>query len=163
MTNYIYVGKIVGTHGIKGELKIISDEVLLDKIFKINNNLYIGDDKKKYVIATHRLHKNYNLVSFIDYQDINLIDKLLKKDIYIDKNEVDLDNNEYFISQLIDCRIIDDADYGTVIGVEKGKNCNYLRVLYNKEYLIPIIDEYIKSIDCNNKQIIVKNVKSLIL
>ena len=43
MANYKYVGKIVGTHGLKGELKIISDEVFLDNIFKPNNNLYIGD------------------------------------------------------------------------------------------------------------------------
>ena len=47
MSDYIYVGTIVGTHGIKGELKVLSDEDLVDKIFKIHNKLYICEDYKK--------------------------------------------------------------------------------------------------------------------
>ena len=160
MSKYIYVGKIVGTHGLKGELKIISDEVFLDNIFKPNNNLYIGDEYQKEQIATYRIHKNYNLVSLIDYQDINNIDEFLNKDVYVDKEEL---NVEYLLSDLIDCEIIDDQQYGKVIDIEKGKGCNYLKVKYNKVYFIPIIDEYIKEIDCSNKIIKVRNAKSLIL
>ena len=160
MANYIYVGKIVGTHGLKGELKIISDEVFLDKIFKPNNNLFIGDDYQKEQIATYRYHKHYNLVSLINYQDINKIDEFLNKDVYVDKEKL---NVEYLLSDLIDCEIIDDQSYGKVIDIEKGKGCNYLKVKYNKVYFVPIIDEYIKEIDCDNKRIMVKNVKSLII
>ena len=160
MANYIYVGRIVGTHGLKGELKIISDEVFLDKIFKPNNNLYIGDEYQKEQIATYRIHKNYNLVSLTNHQDINRINDFLNKDVYINKEEIDV---EYLLSDLIDCDIIDDQKYGKVIDIEKGKGCNYLKVKYNKVYFIPIIGEYIKEIDCSNKIIKVRNAKSLII
>ena len=115
MANYIYVGRIVGTHGLKGELKIISDEVFLDKIFKPNNNLYIGDEYQKEQIATYRIHKNYNLVSLTNHQDINRINDFLNKDVYINKEEIDV---EYLLSDLIDCDIIDDQKYGKVIDIE---------------------------------------------
>ena len=33
----VYIGKVVNTHGIKGELRILSDFPYKDKVFKINN------------------------------------------------------------------------------------------------------------------------------
>ena len=164
MNDYIYVGKIVSTHGIKGELKILSDEDLVDKIFKVHNNLYIGDDYKKEEILTHRIHKNYNLITLKGYEDINLVNDFLKKKVYININEIELNDKEYLLYQLLDCKIMENNKvYGNVFQVEKGKKTNYVKVKYNQEYLIPLIDEYIDSIDIKNKIIYTKNVDNLII
>ena len=44
---YVYVGKIVNTHALKGEVRLISDFEYKDRVFKIGNNLYIGHFKNK--------------------------------------------------------------------------------------------------------------------
>ena len=41
----LYIGKIVSTHGIKGELRILSDFQYKDKVFRVGNNLVINKSK----------------------------------------------------------------------------------------------------------------------
>ena len=76
----IYVGKIVNTHGIKGELRILSDSKYKNEIFKINNYLYIDD--KEYQIKTYRQHKNYDMVTLDDLDNINKVLHLKNKKVY---------------------------------------------------------------------------------
>ena len=76
----IYVGKIVNTHGIKGELRILSNFKYKNEIFKINNFLYI--DNIKYQIRTYRKHKNYDMVTLNDYNNINDVLFLKGKQVY---------------------------------------------------------------------------------
>ena len=45
MNNKVFLGKIVSTHGIKGELRIISDFEYKDKAFKVGTYLIIDDEK----------------------------------------------------------------------------------------------------------------------
>ena len=54
---YLYLGKIVNTHGIKGEIRILSDFKYKSDVFKIGNNLYIGKNKIQEVINSYRVHK----------------------------------------------------------------------------------------------------------
>ena len=49
---YIYIGKIVNTHGIKGEIRILSDFLKKDLVFKKDFILYIGPNKEKEIIKT---------------------------------------------------------------------------------------------------------------
>ena len=51
--NYINVGKIVNTHGIKGELRILSKFRHKDKVFIKGNTLYIGKKKEKFIINSY--------------------------------------------------------------------------------------------------------------
>ena len=78
--NKIYIGKVVNTHGIKGEIRILSNFEYKDKVFKVNNKLIIGD--KTYEIKSHRIHKGYNMVTLDDYNNINDVLFLLKKEVY---------------------------------------------------------------------------------
>ena len=61
---YIYVGKIVNTHGIKGEIRILSDFKYKNEIFKENFKLYIGTQKQEMIIKNYRKHKMYDMVLF---------------------------------------------------------------------------------------------------
>ncbi len=53
----IYIGKVIGTHGIKGEIKILSDVEVSDKAFKSGNVLYFEDESNEYIIESVRVHK----------------------------------------------------------------------------------------------------------
>ena len=68
--NYIYIGDIVNTHGLKGELRIISDFKYKTEIFKPEFKLYVGRQKEELVIKTYRKHKNYDMVTLIDVESI---------------------------------------------------------------------------------------------
>ena len=68
MDNKVYVGKIVSTHGIKGEIRILSDFDYKEKVFKVGNKLII--ENKEYTIKSYRKHKNYDMVTFIDRNHI---------------------------------------------------------------------------------------------
>ena len=84
----VYIGKIVNTHGIKGELRILSDFEFKDKAFKVNTEIYI--DNEKHIIKSYRKHKNYDMITIDNYNNINDVLYLLKKKVYKMKNELDL-------------------------------------------------------------------------
>ena len=66
--NKLYVGKVVGTHGIKGEIKVYSELEIKDKVFKENTKLYFNDSDKEYTIEQVRFHKeNYLVLLLLDY------------------------------------------------------------------------------------------------
>ena len=71
MIKYIYVGKIVNTHALKGEVRIISNFEYKDRVFIPNNVLYIGQFKDREVIETYRKHKQYDMVKFVNIDYIN--------------------------------------------------------------------------------------------
>lgn len=154
--NKIYIGKVVNTHGIKGEIRILSNFEYKDKVFKINNKLIIGD--KTYEIKSHRIHKGYNMVTLDDYNNINDVLFLLKKDVYFNEDDLLLDNNQVLDSELLTYKVINNrSEVGEVLEVffasEKNK---IIRVKFDKEYLIPYNSPMIKEINKNKKELVIE-------
>ena len=93
----VKVGKIIGKHGLKGELKIRSNSDFGAVRFKKGNSLYIryqGVDLE-FVIVSSRIHKGNYLVAFKDNQDINLVEKYVGSFVYGLKDDELLDEDEY--------------------------------------------------------------------
>ena len=61
---YINVGKLVNTHGLKGEVRILSDFRHKKNVFVKGMKLYIGKKKEEFTINTYRFHKIYDMVTF---------------------------------------------------------------------------------------------------
>ena len=90
----LYIGKIVNTHGIKGELRI-KDNLTTNQrneIFKIGSNLIIDD--KAYKITSYRVHKDYDMVIFDGFNNINEVLFLKGKNVYKSKDEINLNNGD---------------------------------------------------------------------
>ena len=145
---YIYVGKIVNTHGIKGELRILSDSKYKNEIFKINNYLYIDD--KEYQIKTYRQHKNYDMVTLDDLDNINKVLYLKNKKVYTLRTYIKAILPEDLIGYEI---IYEGKKEGKVISITKNKIQDIL-VTDNKKKVI-FIKEIIKNIDNEKKEITV--------
>ena len=81
---YIRIGKVVNTHGLKGELKISSESDFDDIRYKKGNTVYLRTEEGyvPFEVATFRLHKGFPLVSFKDFQDINLVEKFKNCIVY---------------------------------------------------------------------------------
>ncbi len=162
MQEYVFVGKIVGTHGIKGEIKLISDYSIKNKILISNQKLYIGNEKKEVVLVSCRKHKNYDLILFREYNNINEVLSFKNKGLYIKKE--DLPHDEIILEELVSYSIsLDGNEKGKVIEVIKNKSNILLKVEDEKSYYIPMCDEYITKIDSKNKKIEVKNIEGLMI
>ena len=161
--NYIYIGKIVNTHGIKGEIRIISDFKYKEKVFKNNMIIYIGEEKHKEIINTYRVHKNFDMVTMYGYDNINQILKYKGKSVYILRNDLVLAEDEYLDSDIINFKvIINNKNIGKVKNIERYST-NSLIVVNNgvKDFLIPFVSDIIK-LDLKKREIIVKDIKGLV-
>ena len=161
MNDYVFVGIIKDTHGIKGELKIVSDFERKD-IFNPSNTIYIGNNKICEEIVTYRVHKNFDMITLKGYTNINEVLKYLKEKVYIKRSSLDLKEDEYILEDLIGLSVKEDnCEIGKVIDYINN-NGQILLKLDNNIY-IPKVDEYIIKVDIKNNEIITKNVKSLFL
>ncbi len=154
----LYIGKIVNTHGIKGELRI-KDNLTTNQrkeIFKIGSNLIIDD--KNYLITSYRVHKEYDMVIFKGYNNINDVLFLKGKKVYKSKDEFNLSNEDILDSELITYKLktTDNID-GKILDIEEtGNNYKILRLLIdNNEVLVPYHKDFV-TIDSNKKEVIVK-------
>ena len=166
MMDKVKVGKIVGTHALKGELKIRSNSDFSNERFKKGNSLYIryhGNDIELEIISS-RFHKYNYLVAFKDHQNINLVEKYVGSFIYGLKDNTLLGEDEYFYDDLIGLMVkCDDKIIGKVKTIYNNGRHDILNIDYNgKNVAIPYVDAFIKDVDLNNEVIEVELIKGLI-
>ena len=159
--NKILIGRIVSTHGIKGELRILSDFPYKSKVFMVGNKLIIDD--KEYVIKSYRVHKDYDMVTLDDYQDINEVLFLLKKQVYFKKEDLILNDTEVLDEELLTYKVkTTDHKEGTIKEIFKASETNkILRIDIGRVVLIPYNSPMIKSIDKKNKEIIIELIEGI--
>ena len=157
----VYIGKIVSTHGIKGEIRILSDFPFKNKVFVVGNKLIIDD--KEYEIKSYRVHKNFDMVTLDQYHDINEVLFLMKKNVYFDKSNLNLNDNEVLDEELITYEVLtNDGKKGIIKEIFMASETNkILRVLLDKEYLIPVNSPMLEKIDKKNKCIVVNIIEGM--
>lgn len=155
MQNCFNLGKIVNTHGIKGEVKIYPYSDNLEK-FKTYTYLIVGD--KRIDVQTVRVHKNMVLVKFEGYEDANAVQPLLNQLVFLERDQVEDEEDGHYIVDLIGCQIVDQM--GNEIGVLKDVIQNRSQDLYEivrrdngKVFYLPVVDEFVLAIDLVNKVI----------
>ena len=141
---FLETGKIVNTHGIAGEVKIMpwadEPEFLLEF-----NTLYI--DGQPMEVASARVHKNSVLVKFQGVNDINAAVKYRDKVVCIDRNDVELEEGAFFLADLMGLEIRD-ADSGEDLGkigdvLRPPASKVYVVRGGKKEHMIPAVDEFV--------------------
>ena len=160
--NYIYIGDIVNTHGIKGELRIISHFKYKNNVFIKGTPIYIGKNKEKLLINSYRKHKIFDMITLLGFNDINEILKYKGEPVYIDKNEIKIDDN--LNEELIDMDVYnDDSFIGKVTDILNNGVYDILVIeKENNKNLVPNINEFIKNIDLENKKIQINMIEGLI-
>lgn len=148
---YIFIGRIVNTHALKGEVRIVSDFEFKDRIFKENTLLYIGENKDKEIIETYRKHKQFDMVKFKGIDYINDVLKYKGSKVYIDESILNLKDDEILISELINIDVYNDNKYVGRITEYRSDNGNNMLRVNNK--LIPYNKDFITKIDKENKSI----------
>ena len=102
------------------------------------------------------------MVSFKGINDINDVLKYVGLKVYLKRVDLNLNNNDYLLQDLIDCKIICDNNYyGKVIDIYDNKGNILLYTKHDKFYYIPYVDEFIKKVDIKNKEIVVVRIGEL--
>lgn len=165
--DYIQIGKIINTHGIKGELKIYP---LTDDMYRFNHlkSAFIGEEKIEVNVENVKYHKGFPILKFKEFHDIDQVLKYKEAFLYVDMDgKVDLPEDHYFIFDIINCEVYD-ADnnlIGTVIDVMQsaGNDIYIVKDINNqKEYMIPAIKEFFVLIDIDNKKIVIDPIEGMI-
>ena len=162
---YIYIGKIVSTHGIKGEIKLISDFDFKDKAFRVNNKIYLGKEKHEFIINSYRKHKNYDMIILEGYNDINKVLPFMKENVYIKESDLLLDKDEYLDSSLIGLDIYNNESCLGKITEIFCPSPNRKVIRFNndgKYYLVPYVQSFVKMIDLSNRKVVLYSMEGVL-
>ncbi|MCQ6274071.1 ribosome maturation factor RimM [Bacillus sp. V3B] len=171
MEKWFNVGKIVNTHGIKGEVRVISKTDFADQRYKKGNSLYLfmsdDADPMELIVESHRTHKNFDLLTFEGYDNINQLEELKGGILKVPESQLGkLQKDEYYFHEIIGCTVITDEgeEVGKVkeiltpgandVWVVKGKG--------GKEQLIPYIADVVKEINVVEKKITITPLEGLL-
>lgn len=164
MEQYLEIGKIVSTHGLRGELRVDpwcdSPQFLCQ--FK---TLYLKKGETKLSVSS-RPHKTIAIVKVKGIDTIEEAEKLRGRILYINRSDARLAPGEYFIQDLMGLDVIDidtSKSYGKITDVLKtGANDVYqVTDEKKKDYLIPVIDDVVKEIDINGGKVLIKPLKGI--
>lgn len=169
MNNKMFnVGKIVNTHGIKGEVKVlrISD---FEERFAPGESVYVikNDKPIKLIITAHRIHKGFDLVQFKGYENINLVEPFKGCELKIREEQLtDLNEDEYYYYEIIGCEVFttDDKKLGQIKEIlSPGANDVWVvKQNQGKDILIPYIEDIVKEIDIDEGKIVIEPMEGLL-
>lgn len=168
--NYYTVGKIVNTHGIRGEVKVIATTDFGEERFSVGNKLYLFLSKQnqplELVIKSHRKHKQFEMLGFEGYDNINLVEKFKQCELKIsEEQQKSLPEDEYYYHEIIGLKVLDEQHQE--IGVIKeilSPGANDVWVVKRsgkKDLLLPAIKDVIKEIDIANGMVLVEILEGL--
>ena len=158
---YVLIGKLVNTHGLKGEVRILSEFKYKTKVFIPGMKIYLGKDKICEEIKTYRHHKVFEMITMNGYNDINQVLKYKGDYVFVNKEDIKLDDNEYLDEDIIGLNVyVNDKLLGKVRKIENHNGNEILVVSGEKDYLIPYNFDII-SINLTKKELLVKDIPGL--
>lgn len=160
-------GKIVNTHGLRGEVKVVTWTDYPED-FEDIKHVYVkkktGDEKL--TISSIKYQKNNLIIKFAEIKDINEAEKYKNQVLYVEREELgELPEGVYYIADLIGLDVVDEN--GEKIGViadvfNTGANDIYdVKREGKKNLLLPVIDEVVKEIDLEKKTVRVEMMEGL--
>ena len=165
MKQYLEIGKINNTHGIKGELKLTlwCDDINYLRQFE---TLYFDDRGERPVkLLSVRPQKNLAIIKLEGIDSIEKAEQLKGGVLYGNRDDAVIDDDANYIADIIGCKIVDadtDEEYGTVSDVVNYGSCDiYDTVISGRHVLIPATPDVIKVIDTEHQIIRINKMKGL--
>lgn len=165
--DYLAVGKVINTHGIKGELKVMpitTDLSRFDYLLFVTAN-YEGA-YKEFRVSKCRIHKGFVLISLKGIDTMDDAEKLKGQDLLVQrKHAIQLEEDEFFICDIIGIDVYEDEKLlGKLTDVlETGSNDVYVIIGENKkEILIPALKTVVENVDIKGKRMQVRLPEGLI-
>ena len=165
MKKYLEVGKIVSVHGLKGDVKVEpwcnEPEFICDF-----DRLYSKDGKKEYEIESSRVQKNMVIMKLKGVDSVEDGQAMRNKILFMDRNDVELEDGFYFFQDLIGLNVIDadsQEEYGKIEDIfQTGANDVYqIKSDEGRSYYIPAIADVIVKTDIDDGKMYIRPLEGL--
>lgn len=170
MVRWFNVGKIVNTHGIRGEIRVISITDFPEERYAPGNTLHLFLKQTApipLIVKTHRKHKQFDLLTFEGYDNVNEVERWKNGLLKVSEDKLtELPEGEYYFHQIIGCKVI--TVEGDELGVVKEiltPGANDVWVVHRengKDLLIPYIDEVVLNVSVDKKEIVIDPLEGLL-
>ena len=147
---FLEAGKIVSIHGLRGEVKVMPYTDTPELLAEFDR-LFIGREHSEITVERSRVFKNMVIMKLEGTDTPEAAEKLRNKMLFMHRDDLELDEDTYFIADLIGMEVRD-ADTGEVYGeiadvMQTGANDVYVVKGTDREYLVPAIADVVKSTD----------------
>jgi len=171
LMNWYNVGKIVNTHGIKGEVRVISTTDFPEERYEVGNKLSLFKKEIKtptvLTVASHRRHKNFDLLTFEGFLTLEMVQGFKDGILKVSENQLsELEGNEYYFHEIIGCTVY--SENGEEIGeitdiLQTGANDVWtVKPAQGKTHYIPYIEDVVKDINIDEKKIVINVLDGLL-
>ena len=158
--SFIDAGKIVNTHGVRGEVRI---EVWLDSpaLLKRCGRVYLGGEEKK--ILSAREHKGFLIAQLEGVADVGAAQALKNRVVQIARADAKLPRGAYFLQDIIGACVVDEsgAEVGRLAEVLELPGQRVYVVKGETEHLIPAVPAFIRNTDAENGVITVRLIEGM--
>ena len=156
-----YVGKIVKTHGLKGEVTLRIDNEQFDEIEELNYFLLdVNERLIPFFVEDITYHSNKSFILFQDLKTLEAASQLVGTAVYLPLDLLpEKDGNDFYSHEVVDFVVVDEekGELGKVCEIIEYPTQSLIQVIKDeKEILIPIHDDIIKSVDREGKKIFIK-------
>jgi 16S rRNA processing protein RimM len=157
---YIEAGQIVGTHGVRGEVRIQPWADSPEFLTKFKT-LYI--DGKPVAVRSARVQKNVVVAALEGAEDVNAAMALKGRKVCIDRQDADLPGNACFLVDIIGADVVDEsgAELGKLVDIIEMPTQNVYVVRGAAEHLVPDVPEFIRSVDAEKGVITVRLIEGM--
>ena len=163
---YLEAGKITGTHGIKGELRVQPWCDSAEFLTRFSTLYLDAAGAAPARVVSARVHKQQVLMVLEGVDTVEKADELRNGILYLDRDDTKLPAGSYFMQDLLGLDVYD-ADtfiyYGSLTEVLRtGANDVYqITSQDHKNYLIPAVPEFIREIDLEKGKMLIQPVKGI--
>jgi len=162
MEDYLRIGIIANTHGLKGETKIFATTDDLDRFDMLEYCMAdTGNGLVRLDVEGVKYFKKSAILKFKGIDSIDEAEKYKGMDILVDREHaIGLEENEYFIADLIGLAVFEED--GGLVGtladvIQTGANDVFVVMNGDKdEILLPYIEECILDIDLEGRRMTVR-------
>ena len=167
MEQFLQVGVISSTHGIRGEVKVFptTDDPARFKKLKIVL-LDTGKELTELEVQSVKFFKQFVILKFRGIDNINDIEIYKGKSLLVPREDaVELEENEYYIADLIDMEVVTDEGEFSILRDVMETGANEVYIIDSKEHgevLIPAIRDCILDVDVENRRMKIRLMDGLI-
>ena len=165
MNQFLELGKVNNTHGLKGEIKFGYWCDSVDYIRQLEKVYLDNEGKKALSIVSVRPQKNIAIIKFAEITSVEQAQELKNKVLYCNRDDAVIDEGAYYLADLIGCSVIDassGAAYGTVRDIMNYGSCDIYDVEKDGRHtLVPATPDIIAGVDTENGVIEINAMKGL--
>lgn len=166
--DFYNVGKIVNTHGIRGDVRVMPTTDFVAERFAKGQDLYLqqAGEPLKLTVELARQHKGFILVKFVGYDNINDVQAFRDHELMVSgKDQQPLEDGQYYYHQIIGLSVktVDGEELGTIKEI-LSPGANDVWVVQRdgkKDLLLPVIDDVVKDVDLDAGEVTVELMEGL--